>query len=84
MEAAVGGFERSGWCLWEMISEADRGSPPPAPRHRLQAALFPSSRSPLPSSFPLGVGRPSAHSLCSPQSGPGSVCEPRFCLIPSS
>lgn len=55
VEAAVGGFERSGWCLWEMISEADRGSPPPAPRHRLQAALFPSSRSPLPSSFPLGV-----------------------------
>lgn len=31
MEAAVGGFERSGWCLWEMISEAERGSPPPRP-----------------------------------------------------
>lgn len=31
MEAAVGSFERSGWCLWEMISEADRGSPPPRP-----------------------------------------------------
>lgn len=54
MEVAVGGFERSGWCLWEMISEAERGSPPPAPRHRLRQPCSRPAGAPSLRPFPWG------------------------------